>query len=127
MKLKLKHCRICLITMKKQWQELCLLQLKEKELILQEVHHRFKNNMATLIDLISLQSNIVRGKEAQNVLLEIENRIRTMMVLYETLYRSTDFQSASTKLYLSALLDNIIDNFPESKKITVPKIFPTFR
>ncbi len=101
--------------------------LTEKELILQEVHHRIKNNMATLISLISLQTNTVSGKEAQNALLEIENRIRTMMVLYDTLYRSTDFQSTSTKLYLSALLDNIIGNFPESNKITVTKNISNFQ
>ncbi len=93
----------------------------EKDLILQEVHHRIKNNMTTLISLIALQSNTVKTKDAENALLEIENRIRTMMVLYETLYQSSDFQHASTKLYLSKLIDNIIGNFPNSITISVNK------
>ncbi len=101
--------------------------LKEKNIILKEVHHRIKNNMTTLISLIALQINTVKGKEAKNALLELENRIRSMMVLYETLYQSTDFQSVSAKLYFSALIDNIIANFPNSKKISAIKNISDFQ
>jgi len=109
------------ITSRKKSEEKIKKLLKEKELILQEVHHRIKNNMTTLISLISLQNHSIKGKEAENALLEIENRIRTMLVLYETLYQSKDFQHASTRLYLSALIDNIMENFPNSKNIVVNK------
>lgn len=101
--------------------------LIEKEFILKEVHHRIKNNMSTLISLVALQTNTVKGKEAENALLEIENRIRTMMVLYETLYQSTNFQSTSTKDYFSSLINDIIHNFPKSNIITVNKNISDFR
>jgi len=115
------------ITSRKKSEEEIKKLLKEKELILQEVHHRIKNNMTTLISLIALQTNTVKGKEAKNALLEIENRIRTMLVLYETLYQSSDFQHVSTKIYLSALIDDIIGNFPNSKSILVTKNISDFQ
>jgi PAS domain S-box-containing protein len=101
--------------------------LIEKELILQEVHHRIKNNMNTLISLISLQTSTVKSEETLNALLEIENRVRSMMVLYNTLYQSSDFQSASVKHYFSALIDNIIENFPNSNLISVKKDIADFQ
>jgi PAS domain S-box-containing protein len=112
------------ITVRKAAEEKIKKLLTEKELILKEVHHRIKNNMTTLIGLISLQSNSTNNYETQTALLEIENRIRTMMVLYETLFQSVDFESASIKNYLSSLIDNIIGNFPNSKNISVEKDLP---
>ncbi len=115
------------ITSRIKSEEAIKILLKEKEIILTEVHHRIKNHMTTLISLIALQTNTVKGKEAENALLEIENRIRTMMVLYETLYQSTDVQHASTKKYLSSLIDNIIGNFTTSSTILVNKNISDFQ
>jgi len=95
--------------------------LEEKEIILKEVHHRIKNNMNTLIALISLQTDRVSSKEAIEALEETENRIMSMMVLYDKLYRSKDFQSTSLKPYLSELVDNIMVNFPGYESIKVEK------
>ncbi len=101
--------------------------LAEKDLILKEVHHRIKNNMTTLISLIALQSNSVTNKDTENALMEIENRIRTMMVLYETLFQSKTYDSTSTGIYFSALADNIIQTFPYYKKVNVKKSISNFQ
>ncbi len=95
--------------------------LREKEYLLKEVHHRIKNNMATLVSLINLQLETVKGEEAKSALLEIENRIRSMLTLYSTLFESGDFEHVSLKQYLGTLVDSIVGTFPEAEKITVYK------
>ncbi|MDA3939705.1 MAG: PAS domain S-box protein [Spirochaetia bacterium] len=115
------------ITTRKSDEEKIKKLLKEKELILKEVHHRIKNNMTALISIIKLQTNTVKSEEAVNALLEIENRIRTMMVLYETLFQSVNFQSASANLYFPTLIESIVRNFPNSNIITVNKDIADFQ
>ncbi len=115
------------ITDRKKSEEKIENLLAQKELILKEVHHRIKNNMTTLVSLISLQAGRINNTEAVTVLAETENRIRSMMVLYDKLYRSTEFESTSIKGYLSALIDNIIENFSHSEMIEVKKKLSDFQ
>lgn len=100
--------------------------LTEKEYLLREAHHRIKNNMATLVNLINLQMNTVKAEEAEEALREIENRVLTMMSLYETLFQSEDFMDVSVRTYLSALVDSIVSTFPEEERINVKKEFENF-
>ena len=86
--------------------------LSEKELILKEVHHRIKNNMNAVSGLLQLQSVTVDNPAAVNALNNAVTRIRSMMVLYDKLYRSDSFIEVSVKLYLPSLIDDIISNFP---------------
>ncbi len=95
--------------------------LIEKEYLLKEVHHRIKNNMTTLLSIITLQSDAVENEEAKNALESIEKRVWSMLSLYETLFQAEDFQNVSVKHYLSSLVDSILATFPEAEKITVQK------
>lgn len=85
--------------------------LAEKELLLREVHHRIKNNMNTIIGLLTLQALSVEEPSAAAALDDAQNRIHSMMVLYDKLYRSDDFGALSLKEYLPALIDEIAGNF----------------
>lgn len=100
--------------------------LQEKELILKEVHHRIKNNMATISSLLSLQAGTMTDPSSITALQDAENRIRSMSLLYEKLYRSTGFIELSVKDYLSSLLDEVVDNFPNSDKIIIEKDLQNF-
>ncbi|MBN1534135.1 MAG: PAS domain S-box protein [Spirochaetes bacterium] len=81
--------------------------LKEKELLLREVHHRIKNNMLTISSLLELQMGSVEDGTASAVLRDARGRIQSMMVIYDMLYRSSDFRKISMKQYLSDLMEDI--------------------
>jgi len=93
--------------------------LAEKELILKEVHHRIKNNMNSIASLLSIQSDTVKEQSAALALLEAVNRIQSMSILYERLYKSDDYTHLSTKEYLSSLIHDVVDNFPNRDIVTV--------
>lgn len=86
--------------------------LEEKELILKEVHHRIKNNMTTMKSLLSLQQDSVTEDAAKDALRLAENRLTSIMVLYEKLYRGKSRHSISLDSYLPDLASEIIETFP---------------
>ncbi len=101
------------ITVRKEMERKILALLKEKELILKEVHHRIKNNMALIISLLNLERSYLQDPEAIKALETAEGRIRSMEVLYDKLYRSETIQSVSMKEYLEALVKEIVSLFPK--------------
>ncbi|MBN1498669.1 MAG: PAS domain S-box protein [Spirochaetes bacterium] len=91
----------------------------EKELMLHEVHHRIKNNMNTICNILTLQANFSKNDDTKSTLLEAAGRVHSMMTLYEKLYQSEDIRIISLKIYLTALIYDIINLFPEHGKIKV--------
>lgn len=100
--------------------------LAERELILKEVHHRIKNNMNTIGSLLSLQASALPEPAAVAALTDAGNRIRSMSLLYDRLYRSTDYAELSVKDYLSTLADEIVSNFPNSGIVKLEKRLQDF-
>jgi two-component sensor histidine kinase len=84
--------------------------LKEKELLLREVHHRIKNNMSTVGSLLGMQSDLAANEESRNCLLAAKGRIDSMLLLYQKLYQSEDFSNVETRAYFSSLMDEIVAN-----------------
>ncbi len=102
--------------------------LKEKEILLKEVHHRVKNNLQIISSLINLQSNQVNNKEMLNFFTQTNNRIRSIALIHEKLYKSLDISSIDFEEYLSDLVNNFYDAFKTitenvSFKIEIEKIF----
>jgi len=93
--------------------------LAEKMLILKEVHHRIKNNMNTVSSLLSLQAQTVSEPSAVSVLLDARGKIQSMGLLYDKLYKASDFTNLSVKEYLPALVDEVIANFPNANNVKV--------
>jgi len=100
--------------------------LAEKELILKEAHHRVKNYMSTLIGLLSLQTSSLKEPSAIEALKEAQNRIHSMVLLYDKLYVSENFKAMSIAGYIPVLIDEIISNFPKSSEVTVEKHIDDF-
>lgn len=93
--------------------------LQEKEILLREVHHRIKNNMNTIVSLLSLQARSLKDDEAVTALNEAKSRVQSMMVLYDKLYRSSNFLEIPVKQYLPSLINEIIQNFSQRDKVKI--------
>ena len=107
------------ITQYKEAQKKIADLLKEKELILKEVHHRIKNNLNTVMSILSIHSNHVNAPETITALQDAKSRVNTMLEVYNKLYKSENLLQISMKEYLSPLIDEIIDLFPDMKHITL--------
>ncbi|MFW6209492.1 MAG: sensor histidine kinase [Spirochaetota bacterium] len=93
--------------------------LAQKELLLQEVHHRIKNNMNTMMTLLGLQADLIEDPNAAEALQVAMNRFISMSVLYDKLYRSENLREMSVKNYLPSLIDDIMRSFPNCPDIAL--------
>ena len=82
--------------------------LTEKETLLREVHHRIKNNMATMMGILSLQADSMEHKQAALALQDARGRMQSMSVLYEKLYHGINLEQLSIKTYITSLLDEVL-------------------
>lgn len=85
--------------------------LREKELLLGEIHHRVKNNMAVVNAIISMQGNSITDESQIALFREIEMRIKSMAIIHEKLYRSKDFSNVDFKEYISSLSDSLFNTY----------------
>ena len=85
--------------------------LKEKEILLQEVHHRVKNNLQVISSMLNLQRRFVDDAKMLEVLDESQNRISTMSFIHESLYKNSDFSSIGFSDYLQRLTQNLIHSY----------------
>ena len=95
------------VTEKKRSEKKIRTSLKEKEVLLREIHHRVKNNMQVAISLLKLQSDYVEDKTLSHVFLEIRNRMKSMALVHERLYQSEDLANINFKRYVNDLLKTL--------------------
>tara|TARA_B100000959_G_scaffold287241_1_gene370403 strand:- start:5805 stop:7871 length:2067 start_codon:yes stop_codon:yes gene_type:complete len=95
------------ITGRKKADELIQSALKEKEVLLREIHHRVKNNMQVISSLLNLQSKYVKNKENIEMFKESQNRIKSMSLVHEKLYESKDMASVNFKDYIQNLINDM--------------------
>lgn len=85
--------------------------LKEKEVLLREIHHRVKNNFQIISSLLSLQSGYITDAESFDVFTESQNRIRSMAMIHEKLYMSDSMIEIDFEEYVDDLTDSIFYNY----------------
>lgn len=93
--------------------------LEEKSLILKEVHHRIKNNMSTVVSLLTLQAGMVDDEAARDALLAAAGRVNSMMLLYEKLYTGSMVGSAKASDYIPSLVEEILQNNESATHISL--------
>lgn len=103
------------VTDKKFVQQKMEQSLKEKEILLKEVHHRVKNNMQVVSSILNLQSSYVSDEYALTLLKESQNRIKTMAYIHESLYQNKSFTSVNFSDYVHTLVNNIVQSYSASK------------
>jgi PAS domain S-box-containing protein len=82
--------------------------LHEKEILLKEIHHRVKNNLQIIISLLRLQKRQISDMATQQHILDSESRIRSMALVHEKLYRSTDLVSINFDDYIKTLVNQLV-------------------
>jgi two-component sensor histidine kinase len=94
--------------------------LKEKEILLSEIHHRVKNNLAVISGLIELQTFYVKDEKASAILKESRNRIKSIAVLHEKFYESKNLEKIEIRSYVDELIYFIKLSFSgQQKEITI--------
>ncbi len=99
------------ITERKMVEDEIKLLFREKEILLKETHHRVKNNMNTIYGLLTLQSDAMKDEECKAILHDSALRIKKMMILYDKLYRSDNYNEMSIKDFLEPLISEVLGLF----------------
>ncbi|MBF0466952.1 MAG: PAS domain S-box protein [Nitrospirae bacterium] len=103
------------ITTRKEAENKLRLSLREKEVLLQEIHHRVKNNLQVVSGLIGLQMEYVLDETYREMFMESQNRIRSIAMVHEKLYRSKGLDNIDLKEYVTDLANELFMMFTIDK------------
>jgi two-component system, sensor histidine kinase PdtaS len=90
---------------------------KQKELMLQEIHHRVKNNLQLITSMLRMQRHFKGGKNVDEILDVCANRIKCMAILHDKLYESSDFSEINAHDYFTELSGYVSKNYDSNTKI----------
>jgi PAS domain S-box-containing protein len=85
--------------------------LREKEVLLREIHHRVKNNLQIISSLLNLQAGFTLDKKTNEILEESKNRVKSMALIHEKLYQSKNFSSLDIHEFIQELTENLFNSY----------------
>ena len=98
-------------TEQKNYREQIENSLKEKVVLLKEIHHRVKNNLQVISSLFHLQSSYIKDKDAQNAFLESQDRVKSMALIHEKLYLSKNLSQVNFSQYVHELITSLLSSY----------------
>jgi|GEM_PF-3452827 len=99
------------ITARYRAEELVKASLKEKEVMLKEIHHRVKNNLQIIASLLNLQTGYVKDERYKKMFLESQSRVRSMALVHEKLYKSKDLSGIDFSDYINGLMSDLYSSY----------------
>ena len=105
------------ITERKQMEEQLKKSLKEKEILIKEIFHRVKNNLAVVSGLLNIQAANIKDKAAKAAFQETRDRIFSLSAVHSQLYHSENYSNVDYKEYIKKLVSNIFYSFQISGRI----------
>jgi len=109
-----------LLKKEQEAQKIIAQSLKEKETLLAEIQHRVKNNLAIITGLLNLQTEKAPCNESKLLMIESRNRVMSIAMVHERLYKKDNLSKINLKLYLSELVQELVKSFPiNSKQIQI--------
>lgn len=96
----------------------------QKDTLIREIHHRIKNNMAVISSILSLQAAKLDNPEAIDALTKAKNRVQSMGLLYEKLYKSMGAATTTMDRYMGSLVQSIVHNLDGESKAVLDYQFP---
>ncbi len=100
----------------KEKQKLLSESLKQKELLLKEVHHRVKNNLQTVVGLLSFEEKYIKDPNSFKIFTDSKNRIKTISLIHENLYHAADISRVDISLYLNNLVQYLLYTYNMASK-----------
>ena len=92
---------------------------QRKEILLKEIHHRVKNNMQIIYSLLNLQSKYLKDERDLEMIRESQNRIRSMALVHEKLYRSEDLEHIDFREYITDVVHRLVRTYGTDVALTM--------
>lgn len=99
------------ISARKAMQERLESSLKEKEVLLREIHHRVKNNMQVIISLLNLSTENISDQVTNDIISDIKRRIQSMAIIHEQFYETDDLARIDFSLFLRQIVSGLHEEF----------------
>jgi len=107
------------ITQRKLWEEQLGANLREKEILLAEIHHRVKNNLAIVSSILMLQQDKIEDELYKQVYTEAINKIKSIALIHEKLYQNKSLAEIEFSEYIRSLADSVASSMQVDKQIRV--------
>lgn len=92
--------------------------LKEKDVLLAEIHHRVKNNLAVISGLLNLQMEVANAEESKRILNDARNRVMSIAMVHQKLYKN-NLSKVNFQSYVHELVQEVVKSHPLSSKIEI--------